>query len=90
MSKWIDEEIKAYEASWKHHKFLRSPGDRWEVLEALKKAEEALKKTKEAMHESEECEFDDMAHYVIPMPYYCDAEEAVTEALAAIEDLGKE
>lgn len=43
---------------------------------------EALKLWAVAVDNAEECEFDDMAAYCIPMPLFCDADEATEQALA--------
>ena len=45
------------------------------------KLREALNLWRTARDNSEECEFDDMAAYSVPMPLFCDAEEAMDSAL---------
>lgn len=49
------------------------------------KLREALELWKRARDNAEESELDEYACYCIPMPLFCDAEEAMDEALAAIK-----
>ena len=49
------------------------------------KLREALELWKRARDNAEESELDEYACYCIPMPLFCDAEEAMDEALTAIK-----
>lgn len=51
---------------------------------------EALKFWKIAADNAEECEFDDMAAFSVPMPLFCDADEATDAAIAEVEAMRKE
>lgn len=51
---------------------------------------EALKLWRIAADNAEECEFDDMAAFSIPMPLFCDADEATDSAIAEVEAMRKE
>ena len=47
----------------------------------------ALRLWKLASNNSEESELDDMACYCVPMPLFCDADEAMGDALAKVRKL---
>lgn len=51
---------------------------------------EALKLWKIAADNAEECEFDEMAAFSVPMPLFCDADEATDAAIAEVESMRKE
>ena len=73
-----------YEAN-ERFEYIANPATILELCALLEKAEEALREWNLAADNSEETEYDDMASYVIPMPIFCDANEKMEEALAAIK-----
>lgn len=80
---------RAIPDEWKPVLYLAPPIPQ-EWRDAVEKAIDALAKWKSASNESEECEFNDMASQVIPMPDFCDADEVTDEAIAALRELVKD
>lgn len=83
------QQLEHWKANW-DHEALESESLRQQLAAALaacKVKDEALKLWKIASDNAEESELDEMACYCVPMPLFCDADEAMEEALAAT-DLG--